>query len=219
MEVSRRQLLQGVGAVGLGLLAGCGQVSFRASPPPKVHRLGWLVAAGSAPSEGLRQALAELGYVEGQNVVFEFRSAEGRDEQLPALAAELVRLPVDLLLVVGAPATRAAQQATQDIPIVMAPAGDPLGTSLVSTAMSPASRMRATSSRRNGWSCYGKPSPHLRVWECSGGWAILVPKTAGAKHRRLLARWGWGWSPWNCTALRASTPPSRQPHASTSKPC
>jgi putative tryptophan/tyrosine transport system substrate-binding protein len=137
MEVSRRQLLQGVGAVGLGLLAGCGQVSFRASPPPKVHRLGWLVAAGSAPSEGLRQALAELGYVEGQNVVFEFRSAEGRDEQLPALAAELVRLPVDLLLVVGAPATRAAQQATQDIPIVMAPAGDPLGTSLVSTLSRP----------------------------------------------------------------------------------
>jgi putative ABC transport system substrate-binding protein len=127
----------GMGAVGLALVAGCGRLPGQAQAPPKVHRLGWLSAAGSGPAEEIRQALRELGYVEGRNVVFEVRSADGHDERLPALAAELVRLPVDLLIVVGAPATQAAQQATQDIPIVMAPAGDPLGTGLVCSLARP----------------------------------------------------------------------------------
>jgi putative ABC transport system substrate-binding protein len=135
-RVSRRRFVQGAGVAGLGLLAGCGRLPGQV-PAPKVHRLGWLVADGAAPSEDFRQALGELGYVEGQQVVSEFRSAEGHDERLPALAAELVRLPVDLLLVEGDPAAQAAQQATRSIPIVLAPVGDPVATGLVSSLARP----------------------------------------------------------------------------------
>jgi putative tryptophan/tyrosine transport system substrate-binding protein len=133
---SRRQIVQGT--VGLGLLAGCGRWpgQAQAQPPVNVHRLGWLMADG-APHEEIRQALGELGYVEGQQIVIEFRSAEGHDERLPALAAELVRLPVDLLLVEGDPAAQAARQATQNIPIVLAAVGDPVATGLVSSLARP----------------------------------------------------------------------------------
>jgi putative ABC transport system substrate-binding protein len=114
---------------------------WQPQPPSKVHRLGWLGAAGSAPAEELWPALREFGYVEGHNILIEYRYAEGHDERLPALAAELVRLPVDLLLVAGTPATQAAQQATQDIPIVMAPAGDPVVTGLVPSLSRPSSNV------------------------------------------------------------------------------
>jgi putative ABC transport system substrate-binding protein len=138
LHVSRRRFVQGAGVAGLGLLAGCGRWpgQGQAPTPVKVHRLGWLVA-DAEPNENLRQALGELGYVEGQNLVFEFRSAEGHDERLPALAAELVRLPVELLLASGTPAIQAAQQATQRIPIVMATAGDPVATGLVTSLARP----------------------------------------------------------------------------------
>lgn len=134
------RLRQGASLVGLGLLAGCGRWpgQAQAPQPAQVHRLGWLAPAGAwPPNEDLRQALRDLGYVEGQNVVFEFRSAEGHDERLPALAAELVRLPVDLMLVTGDPAAPAAQQATQSIPIVLAPVGDSVATGLVTSLARP----------------------------------------------------------------------------------
>jgi putative ABC transport system substrate-binding protein len=102
--------------------------------------------ADAEPNEDLRQALGELGYVEGQNLVFEFRSAEGHDERLPALAAELVRLPVDLLLATGTPAAQAAHQATQRIPIVMAPAGDPVATGLVTSLARPGGNITGVTS-------------------------------------------------------------------------
>ncbi len=97
---SRRRFLRSAGVASLALATGCGRLPPQAQPA-QVYRLGWLVAAGSAPADGFRTALGELGYVEGRNVVFEFRSAEGRDERLAELAAELVRVPVNLLLVVG----------------------------------------------------------------------------------------------------------------------
>jgi putative tryptophan/tyrosine transport system substrate-binding protein len=134
---SRRHLVQGAGAMGLGLLAGCGRWPGAAPAQPKGYRLGWLTAAGGAPSQELRQALHDLGYVADQNVVIEYRSADGHDERLPALAAELVTLPVDILLVVGDPATQAAQQATRTIPIVMAPTGNPVATGLVASLARP----------------------------------------------------------------------------------
>jgi putative ABC transport system substrate-binding protein len=136
---TRRQFVQGVGAASAVLLAGCGRLPGQGQAPTAVtvQRLGWLVADGAAPSEELRQALGELGYVEGLQVVFEFRSAAGHDERLPALAAELVRLPVDLVLVEGDPAAQAAQQATRSIPIILAPVGDPVATGLVSSLARP----------------------------------------------------------------------------------
>jgi ABC-type uncharacterized transport system substrate-binding protein len=93
-----------------------------AQPPTKVHRIGYL-SAGSpqfAPNlEILRQGLRELGYVEGQNLVVEQRWAEGKEDRLPDLAAELARLKPDIIVTGGNPGVRAAQQATTTIPIVL----------------------------------------------------------------------------------------------------
>src|SRR5205085_12428606 len=84
-----------------------------------------------------RQGLRDLGYVEGQNIRFEFRSAEGQINRLPELAAELVRLKVDIIVTWFTPTTLAAKQATREIPIVMADAGDPIGTGLVASLPRP----------------------------------------------------------------------------------
>jgi putative tryptophan/tyrosine transport system substrate-binding protein len=95
------------------------------APPPTVHRIGWLrvgVPDGQPDprEDAFRQGLHDLGYVEGQNLVLEGRDAGESVERLPALAAELVRLRVAVLVARGAPAIRAAQHATRTIPIVMA---------------------------------------------------------------------------------------------------
>ena len=100
-----------------------------AQQPTKVYRIGRLIAgnppAGPDPSlEAFRQGLRDLGYVEGHNLVIEHRFAEGNTERLPHLAAELVRLPVEVLVVQGAAAIRAAQQATRTLPIVMVTISD-----------------------------------------------------------------------------------------------
>ena len=84
-----------------------------------------------------RQRLRELGYVDGQNIAFEVRSAEGRAERLPDLAADLVRLKVDVIVAGGTPAPLAAKRATTAIPIVMASAGDPVGSGLVASLARP----------------------------------------------------------------------------------
>ena len=95
----------------------------------KVHRIGVLeivgVASNAANLSAFRQGLAELGYVEGQNFVIEYRSAEGRPERFSDLATELVQLKVDVIVTRGTPATLAAKHATQTIPIVMASSGEP----------------------------------------------------------------------------------------------
>ena len=95
-----------------------------AQPAGHVRRIGWLSPGFPRPDrdppvDAFRQGLRDLGYVEGQNLVIEYRWAEGQDERLPALAAELVRLPVEVIVAGGTAATRAAQHATRTIPIVM----------------------------------------------------------------------------------------------------
>jgi ABC-type uncharacterized transport system substrate-binding protein len=121
-----------------------------AQQPTKVYRIGRL-AAGSPPegspfgnrtAEAFRQGLRALGYVEGQNLVIEWRFGEGRLERLPDLAAELVQLPVDVLVVSGGePFIRAAQQATQTIPIVFAGQSDPVGRGFVASLAHPGSNL------------------------------------------------------------------------------
>src|SRR5256885_10726746 len=107
-------------------------VSAEAQPGKKVYRIGYLSsfhpASESARSEAIRLALRELGYIEGQNIATEYRYAEGKPDRLPQLAAELVRLKVDLIVVAAADtAIRAAKNATKTIPIVMMGAGlDPV---------------------------------------------------------------------------------------------
>ena len=92
---------------------------------------------------GLRQGLRDLGYVEGQNLVMEYRGAEGRIERLPDLAAELVQLQVAVMVAVGTAATRAAQDATHTIPIVMTGTPDPVGQGFVASLARPGGTSRA----------------------------------------------------------------------------
>src|SRR5205807_3775220 len=84
-----------------------------------------------------RQGMRDLGYIEGQNIRYEFRSAHGQLDRLPELAAELVRLKVDVIVTWFTPTAQAAKQATHEIPIVMADTGDPIGTGLVASLPRP----------------------------------------------------------------------------------
>src|SRR5215471_19349277 len=107
---------------------------------PRLARIGALVlASADAQSLGneLREGLRELGYVEAQNFVFEFRSADGRADRLPELAAELVRLEVDVITAAYTPCALAAKRATTSIPIVMAAVADPIGAELVQSLARP----------------------------------------------------------------------------------
>jgi putative tryptophan/tyrosine transport system substrate-binding protein len=114
-----------------------------AQPREKVPRVGYLTAGSHADQgrqrrfEAFRQGLRELGYAEGQNIAIESRWAEGKDDRYPTLAADLVRLKVDVIVAVGGAASKAAQQATSTIPIVMSLVNDPLGSGLVSSLAHP----------------------------------------------------------------------------------
>jgi len=107
----------------------------------KVPRIGYL--SGSPPSavaqlnEAFRQGLRELGYMEGKNIIIEWRSGEGKRDRFPALAADLVRLKVDVIVTAGPLVTRAAKQATSAIPIVMAQDPDPVGNGFVASLARP----------------------------------------------------------------------------------
>ena len=112
-----------------------------AQQPKRVPRIGFLTGASAfsmaARVEAFRQGLHELGYIEGKNIFIEWRFAEGKSDRLPALAAELVRLKVDII-VTGAPtSTRAAKQATATIPIVMVSDDDPVGSGFVASLAHP----------------------------------------------------------------------------------
>jgi putative ABC transport system substrate-binding protein len=117
--------------------------SAEAQQPKKVPRLGYLSsdnpATDSARSEAIRSALRELGHIEGQNIATEYRYAEGKVDRAPEIAAELVRLKVDLIVVTGGEGwIRAAQNATQTIPIVMTGTGsDPVEEGLVKSLARP----------------------------------------------------------------------------------
>jgi putative tryptophan/tyrosine transport system substrate-binding protein len=116
-----------VGGLAGGLLAA--PFAARAQQVAKVYRIAILetipAARNAANLDALRKGLRDLGYVEGRNLVIEYRSADGRPERFPDLAAELVRLKVDLIVTRGTPAARAAKNATETIPVVMATMGDP----------------------------------------------------------------------------------------------
>ena len=118
------------------VLVVCGAV-VEAQQPKKVPRIGYLssndAATESARAEGIRLALRERGYIEGQNIAIEYRYSEGKRGRFPELAAELVRLKVDIIVVAGGdPSIRAAMNATKTIPIVMSGGGaDPVETGFV----------------------------------------------------------------------------------------
>jgi len=134
--MKRRDFIKVVG----GMAMACPLV-LHAQPLARVARIGFLgsaSASGSAKSvEALRTGLRDLGYVEGKNIVIEFRWAEGRYDRLSALVTDLIRLKVDLIVTHGTPGTRAAKKATSTIPIVMAISGDAIATGLVTSLARP----------------------------------------------------------------------------------
>jgi putative tryptophan/tyrosine transport system substrate-binding protein len=135
--------LQTIGfAVSLALALLVAPLAAEAQQPATIYRIGYLgPGAGStlpAALDAFRQQLRQLGYVEGQNVALEYRWAADRDDQLPSLAADLVRLKVDVIVIEGhTPAIQAAKQATRTIPIVMGVSGDPVKTGLVESLARP----------------------------------------------------------------------------------
>jgi len=134
--IDRRAFLAGSGAV---LLAA--PLAAEVQPAGKVYCIGVLeptsMALNAANLDAFRQGLRELGYVEGRNMRIEYRSADGRSERFPDLAAELVRLKVDVILTRGTPAVMAAKNATGTIPVVMAASGDPVLSGVVSSLARP----------------------------------------------------------------------------------
>jgi putative ABC transport system substrate-binding protein len=106
-------------------------------PPANVPRVGFLDPGQAEVGTAFRQGLQELGYVEGQNIILEWRSWEGRPDRAPELIAELVQLKVDVLVVAGSRLVRAAQQATTAIPTVMVAGGDPVGQGFVASLAQP----------------------------------------------------------------------------------
>jgi putative ABC transport system substrate-binding protein len=139
-----------------------------AQRPEKLYRIGVLERTSetinAANLDGFRQGLRELGYVEGKNFVIDYRSADGRDERFPGLAAELVRLKVDLILTRGTPAALAARNATGTIPVVMTGVGDPVGQGVVaSLAQSEQPQSSLSVERdREGGAIPGYPAPASR---------------------------------------------------------
>ena len=126
------------------------------------YRIGVLDTTSAALNatnfDALRQGLRQHGYIEGQNLVIEYRSADERAERFPDLAAELVRLNVDLIVTRGTPAIVAAKNATKTIPVVMAASGDPLGAGVVAGLARPGGNVTGLSAfvtelQRNGSNC------------------------------------------------------------------
>jgi putative ABC transport system substrate-binding protein len=137
-----------VAALILGLFAG--PLTANAEQARTVYRIGMLetrsAELNAANIDAFRQGLGELGYKEGQNLQITYRSSDGRDERFPALAGDLVRLKVDLILTRGTPAALAAKRATGTIPVVMAASGDPVGSRIVTSLARPGGNVTGLSS-------------------------------------------------------------------------
>ena len=141
--IDRRTFLAGTG---VALLAA--PFAAEAQQAAKVARIGFLatnLAASPHLQEAFRQGLRDLGYVEGRNVVIEYRDAEGKFERLPALAAELVALKVDVIVAPATAGALAAKQATRTLPIVFATASDPVGSGLVTSLARPGGNITGSS--------------------------------------------------------------------------
>jgi putative ABC transport system substrate-binding protein len=138
-----------VGIIALALTFVFGGAVATAQQPAKIPRIGYLGTSFLSSAErvkAFRQGLRELGYVEGKNIVIAYRYAEEKLDSEPALAAELVRLKVDIIVTAGAGATRATKAATSTIPIVMAQDPDPVGNGFVASLARPGGNITGLSS-------------------------------------------------------------------------
>jgi putative tryptophan/tyrosine transport system substrate-binding protein len=136
--MKRRAFIAGLGSAAAWPLVAQGQQR------KKAPLIGVLWPNPPSRFEIIRQGLADLGYVESKNIRFEFRWAEGALDQIPEMARDLVRLPVDLMITLGPPATLAAKRATQTIPIVFVAMGDPLASGVVASLARPGGNLTGT---------------------------------------------------------------------------
>jgi putative ABC transport system substrate-binding protein len=176
------------------LLLACMHLA-EAQQPKRIHQIGFL---GATPSsvisdrlEAFRQGLRELGYVEGKNILIEYRYAEGKLDRLPALASELVHLKLNVIVAAGPQATRRVKEATGTIPIVMAYVFDPVGDGFVASLARPGGNITGLSTLAPEIS--GKqleflreivPRGHHRQFDRPG------PRTSGGTHGTRRSRVG-----------------------------
>src|SRR5882762_11903575 len=175
----------------IGTLAGgffAAPLAVEAQPRPKTARIGFLsLSPGPTPTMDISPGLRELGWIEGQNTAIEYRWAANREDQLPALAAELVRLKVDVIVTSSTPAAQAAKRATTTIPIVMTFVADPVGSGLVASLARPGGNitglttlarglvakrlelLKAVASGRRAWPSSGSRA-HLGNARCETWW-------------------------------------------------
>jgi ABC-type uncharacterized transport system substrate-binding protein len=151
-------------------------LAAEAQPPGKVYRMGYLYSGSATSSprapEAFREGLRELGWVEGRNIVIDYRFAEGRFDRLPDLAAELVRLKVNVIVAWPTPPAIAAKNATGTIPIVMIGVGYPIELGLIASLARPGRNVtglffNVVRKSARGWSCSRKPFPRSDVWRSS----------------------------------------------------
>jgi len=190
--VDRRRFL---GALSAGLLAV--PVGVEAQQPTRIYRVGYFVSGGVVTTmpllNALRQGLRELGWIEGQNIAIETRLAEGRTDELPRLASELVALPVDVIVAFGPQVIRAAQQATRTIPIVMAIVHEPIAFGFVKSLARPEGNLTGLAFQDSELSTTRLQLlkdivPQMRrvalLWNSSGGGEIGL-RTAQAAAQQL----------------------------------
>jgi putative ABC transport system substrate-binding protein len=176
-------------------------ITAEAQRAGKVWRIGLLRTSGSTTGlDAFQQRLRELGYVERQNLVIEYRNAEGRAERLPPLAAELVRLKVDIIVTIGTQAALAAKQATTVIPIVMGSSGDAVGTGLVQSLARPGGNVTGTTGISPELSgkrlellkeAFPKKSQVAVLWNPTNPLGVLEHKetVAAARTLGLMVQW------------------------------
>jgi hypothetical protein len=196
----------------LGGAAVAWPLAARAQQATKIVRIGVLASSAFLPIQRLSRKLREHGYIEGQNLRFESRFAEGRDDRYPALAAELTAVPVDVIVTWGTPAAIAAKQATSTIPIVMGAIGDPVDVGIVSNLARPGGNITGFAtwlrlSRLSDWSCSKssfRNSPVLVSWATSRI-RTRKPHWGTCAARRSSCAWPWSWSR-SGAAIRSRAP-------------
>ena len=168
-------------------------LAARAQQPAKIPRIGII---DEAPMwNAFRQGLRDLGYVEGQNIAFDYRYANGVPERLAQAAAELVRLPVDVIATYGTPPTVAAMRSTTTIPIVMIGPGDPVRAGLVQSLAHPGGNVTGNTilgaalvAKR--LQLFKEAVPHFRAWPCCG--IRIMHRTCSTLKKFKLRHRRWG---------------------------
>ena len=201
----------------LALLLLISPLVAQAQQAGKAPRIGilWNYSPTGASSfaAAFRQGLGALGYVEGQTILLEERWTGGKLDRLAPLAAELIRLNVDILVTTTTPAARAAQQATRTIPIVMTIVSDPVESGLVASLARPGANITGLSNMHPGsvgsaWSCSRRLSPRSSGWPLSRIPPIQLPHPCCARLRPRPESWDCSFKSW-----RRETPPASTAHS------